>query len=104
MNQDLQFVSISGLTKLKVFQFYIMNKVQCYLEAKRLVHMLAIISDLPFKQTNIESECLLVNLQMKDCRMGCVNCAANELFAKLERVYDMKDHDFGKKNLLYCNE
>ena len=65
--------------------------------------MLAIISDLPFKQTNIESECLLVNLQMKDCRKGCVNCAANELFAKLERVYDMKDHDFGKRRVKNCN-
>ena len=59
--------------------------------------MLAIISDLPFKQTNIESECLLVNLQMRDCRKGCVNCAANELHARLEKVYEMREQDFGKK-------
>ena len=67
------------------------------LEVKRLVQALAIIGDLPIRQTNIESECLMVNLQMNDCRKGCVNCHANDLFAKLERAYDMKDFDQGKK-------
>ena len=49
---------------------------------------MVVINDLPEKVVNIESDCLIANLQAFDCRKGCPNCSANELFCKLEKVYE----------------
>lgn len=66
------------------------------LEIKRLMQIMVIINDLPAKVDNIELDCLVGNLQAFDCRKGCPNCSANELFNKLENAYGKKGFDSGK--------
>ena len=56
---------------------------------------MVVINDLPEKVINIESDCLIANLQAIDCRKGCPNCSANELFYKLEKVYEQRGYDAG---------
>ena len=51
------------------------------------MHTLTIIADAFEDQIQIENDCLLVNLKMGECRMGCANCALNELCRKLEKEF-----------------
>jgi len=60
------------------------------------MQIMVILNDMPEKTMRIESDCLIANLQAFDCRKGCSNCGANELFAKLESAYDKKGYDSGK--------
>ena len=60
------------------------------------MQIMVIINDLPVKMANIELDCLVGNLQAFDCRKGCPNCSANELFNKLENAYGKKGFDSGK--------
>ena len=61
-----------------------------------MTQILVVVNDLPEKVTNIESNCLIANLQAFDCRKGCPNCSANELFNKLVEAYDKKSYDAGE--------
>ena len=64
------------------------------------MQILVILNDMPDKMMNIENGCLIANLQAFDCRKGCPNCGANELFCKLESAYDKKGYDSGKFKLV----
>ena len=68
-------------------------------EIKRLMQIMVIINDMPGKKDTIELDCLIGNLQAFDCRKGCPNCGANELFNKLENAYGKKGFDSGKSRI-----
>ena len=48
------------------------------------------------EQTQIEAECLISNLQMLNCKAGCMNCSGNELVHKLANLYNRRYYEHGK--------
>ena len=66
------------------------------LEVRRLLQILAVMDSDHVGQTVIESECLKANLQMLECRKGCLNCSGDELVGKLACFYDRKSFEHGK--------
>ena len=59
------------------------------------MHFLCIIGDMSDDQIQVEADCMIVNLQMDECRAGCPNCALNELAAQLDTTIANMMYDEG---------
>ena len=60
------------------------------------MQILAILGAGHHGQTQIESECLIANLQMHECKAGCLNCSGKELVTRLAFLRDRRFFEHGK--------